>query len=71
MFSFKLAISLTFVLSTFVLMNPPYRKNSSGIKSGEHGAQEIGPPVSVHLPLNFSFNHIRTSLGKWGGASSY
>ena len=36
--SFKSAISLTFVLHTFVLMHP-HRKKSSGIKSRERDAQ--------------------------------
>ena len=43
----------------------PRRKKSSGAKSGERGAQEIGPPLPIHLPLSFSFNYARTSLEKW------
>ena len=69
-FSFKSAISLTFVLYTFVLMYSHTEKIKWRVKSGERGAQEIGPSLPIHLPLNFSFNHVRTSLEKWGGAPS-
>ena len=48
-----------------------HRKKSSGVRSGERGAQEIGPSLSIHLPLNFSLNHARASLEKWGGALSF
>ena len=67
--SFKSAISLTLVLNTFVLMYL-HRKKSSSVKSGERGAQETGPALPIYLPLNFSFNHARTSLEKRGGAPS-
>ena len=60
---FNWAISLTFVFYTFVLMYP-HRKQSRGVKSGECVVQEIGPPLPIHLLLNFSFNHVRTSLNK-------
>ena len=68
MLSFKSAISLSFVLYTFGIMYP-HKKKSSGFISGESVTQEIGPPPPIHLPLNFSFNHVRTSLEKWGGAA--
>ena len=57
MFPFKSAISLTFVLYTFVLMYPN-RTESSSVKSGERAIQEIASPLLVRLPLYFSFNHV-------------
>ena len=56
--SFKSAISLSFVLYTFVLMHL-HRKKSRGVKSNE-----LYP---IFLPLNFSFSHVPTSLEKWSG----
>ena len=55
--SFKSAISLTFVLYTFVLMYP-HRTKSSGVKSGEHGVEEIGPRLPIHFPSNLSSNRV-------------
>ena len=62
-FSFQSAIPLTFVFYTFVLMYL-HRKKSSGVKLEERSVQEIGPPLPILLQLNFSLNHVRTSLEK-------
>ena len=65
------AISLISVLSTFLKrISVERKKKSSSVKSAECAAQEIEPPRPIHLPLNFSFCHVRNSLEKWGGASS-
>ena len=48
-----MAISLIFVLMYL------HRKNPSGVKCGERAAQEIEPPLPIHLPSNFSFNYVR------------
>ena len=61
---------MTFVLYSFVLMYV-HRTKSSGVKSRERDAQEIGPSLPIYLPLNFSFDHERISVEKWGGASSF
>ena len=63
-------MSLIFVLYTYVLMYP-CRKKSSGIKSEERAAKEVGPPRSIYLSwLNFRFNHVQTSLEKSADALS-
>ena len=67
---FKSSISLTLVLYTFVLTYL-HETKSNGVKSEDHGAQEIGPPLPIHLSSNFSFNHARTSFEECGGVQSF
>ena len=58
--SFKSAILSIFVLQIFFVLMYPYRKKSSGVKSRERSAQEMGPPRPIHLPFNFSLNRVQT-----------
>ena len=57
---FKSAMSLTFVLYTFVLTCLHGRK-SSDVKSGERGAQEIGPSS-----IKFFISSCTNFFGKMG-----
>ena len=47
---------LTFVLYAFVLMSSRSKKPSD-VRSAERAAPKIEPPLPIHLPLRFSFNH--------------
>jgi len=48
----------------------PYRKKSSGERSGLRGGQGIGPPLPIQASGNISFKTSVTKQLKWGGAPS-
>ncbi len=45
----------------FVLMCP-HKKKSNGVKSGERGAHEIGPPLPIHRSSNLLSSHERMAF---------
>jgi len=62
-------IFLIFSAYTLFLMYP-YRKKSSGERSGLQGGQGIGPPLPIRASGNLSFKMSVTKQLKWGGAPS-
>jgi len=62
-------IFLIFSAYTMFLMYP-YKKKSSGERSGLRGGQGIGPPLTIHASGNLSFTTSDTKQLKWGRAPS-
>jgi len=65
---FKSSRSLTAVLQIF-LLRCSHRKKSDGLRFGDREADDVGPPLPIHLLLKTSLCQTRTALEKCDDSS--